>query len=129
MVGQARLEALQKDGIPLPSPQFVRALIDTGASLSAVDLPVLQALNLSQTGEADVHTPSTGGSAVKIPTFDVKIGILAGRPDDMHFISETIQVTGSDLSNFGFSVLIGRDILAKCILHYNGADELFTLSY
>jgi predicted aspartyl protease len=129
MIDLARQGVLEKAGLPAPSPQMVRALIDTGASISAVDPIVLSALGLQQTGEADIHTPSTGGVSVKFPTFDVRIAILAGREGDLHFISDTVQVTGSNLSQFGFSVLIGTDILKKCILYYNGADEVFSLAW
>ena len=129
MVGNARQQALQDAGQDVPTPQLIRALIDTGASISGVDPTVLAALALSQTGEAEIHTPSTRGVAVTTPTYDVKIAILAGRAGDLHFISETIQVTATDLSQQGFQALIGTDILKSCILHYNGADEHFTLAY
>lgn len=129
MVGDARQQALQDAGQEIPAPQMIRALIDTGAGISGVDPTVLKALGLTQTGEAEIHTPSTKGIAVTTPTYDVKIAIPAGRPGDLHFISETIQVTATDLSVQGLQALIGRDILKSCILHYNGADELFTISY
>src|ERR1700733_4374800 len=87
MVGNARQQALQDAGQDVPPPQIIRALIDTGASISGVDPTVLTALGLSQTGEAEIHTPSTHGVAVTSPTYDVKIAILAGRPGDLHFIS------------------------------------------
>jgi hypothetical protein len=57
------------------------------------------------------------------------MAILAGRAGDLHFISETIEVTATNLSKHPFKVLIGTDILKSCTLHYNGADEHFTLSY
>lgn len=129
MVGAARQKALEDAGIAVPAPQMIRALIDTGASISAVDPTVLKALDLQQTGEADIHTPSTAGNAVRTPTYDVMIAILAGRQGDLHFISDTVQVTGSDLTQFGFAALIGTDILKSCILHYNGAASLFTIAY
>lgn len=129
MVGSARQQALEAANQVVPAPQMIRALIDTGAAISAVDPTVLKALSLSQTGEAEIHTPSTKGVAVTTPTYDVKIAILAGRTGDLHFISETIQVTATDLLVHGFQALIGTDILKSCILQYNGADGLFTVCY
>src|SRR5450755_1854352 len=102
MVGSARQQALEAAKQNVPAPQMIRALIDTGAAISAVDPSVLKALSLSQTGEAEIHTPSTRGVAVTTPTYDVKIAILAGRTGDLHFISETVQVTATDLSVLGF---------------------------
>lgn len=129
MVSSARRQMLETSGQPVPPPQMIRALIDTGASISGVDPAILSALVLTPTGEADIHTPSTGGVPVHTATYDVCIGILAGRQGDMHFISETVQVTATSLASHGFQALIGTDILRKCILYYNGADGLFTLAY
>jgi predicted aspartyl protease len=104
-------------------------LIDTGASISAVEPSILTALGLSATGEVEIYTPSTGGVPVKTPTYDVRLAILSGRPGDLHFISETVQITASTLSVQGIQALIGRDVLSRCTLFYNGADSFFTLSY
>jgi hypothetical protein len=129
LVSNAREQTLQQLGQPIPPPQMIRALIDTGASISAVEPSVLTALGLTPTGEMEIHTPSTGGVPVKTPTYDVRLAILSGRPGDTHFISDTVQITASSLAVQGIQALIGRDILARCILFYNGADSMFTLSY
>ncbi len=129
MISHARQQVLESINQTVPDPQMVRALIDTGASISAVDPIALNALGLSPTGEADIHTPSTGSTPVRTPTYDVRIAILAGRAEDLHFISETLQVTAADLTAQGIQVLIGRDILKSCTLFYNGAASTFTLSY
>ena len=63
------------------------------------------------------------------PTYDVCIGIYAARDGDLHFISDTIQVTATDMSNRGYQALIGTDVLSKCLLYYNGADGHFTLAW
>lgn len=129
MITEARRQALTQAGEQAPPAQAIRALIDTGASISGVDPSVLSALSLQQTGETDILTPSTGTSAIRVPTFDVVIGIYAGRPGDLHYISDTIQVTATVLTGRGFLALIGTDVLSKCILHYNGADGIFTVAY
>jgi predicted aspartyl protease len=131
MVSAARQQALLDANLPVPSPQLIRALIDTGAGISGVDPSVLNALGLQPTGEAEIHTPSTGGVPVKTPTYDVTVAILAGRSGDAHFISDTIQVTATALEaqGFGYKMLLGRDILKSCILYFNGADEVFSLCY
>lgn len=68
LVSLARREALQKTGKPVPNPQRVAALLDTGASCSAVDQSVLDALGLTPTGEAEILTPSTGATPQKALT-------------------------------------------------------------
>jgi hypothetical protein len=98
--------------------------------VSAVDPDILAALELTTpTGQLDIITPSTGAAAVSFDTYDVRIAILAARPEDLHFISETLQVISSPLRHQGFDVLLGTDVLSKCIFHYNGADNHFSIAY
>jgi hypothetical protein len=128
MLSHARREALTEAGQQLPAPQYLAAMLDTGASISAIDPNALSALGLTPTGQCEIHTPSTQGVPVTTDTYDVCIAIIAGREGDTHFISNTIQVTASLLSG-GIQALIGTDILKSCILTYNGADNCFTLAW
>ena len=128
LVSAGRRQALIDAGQVVPQPQRISALLDTGASISAVDPNVLAALGLTATGKAEIHTPSTQGVPVLYDTYDVCIGILAARAGDTHFVSDTIQVAASILSG-GMQALIGTDVLAKCILTYNGAYSCFTLAW
>lgn len=123
-----RRKALEGAGLPVPEPQNILALLDTGASISAVDPSVLATLGLTATGKAEIHTPSTQGVALQADTYDVAVGIYAARRGDTHFVPDTIQVTACVLSG-GCQALIGTDILKSCILTYNGADENFTLAW
>jgi hypothetical protein len=128
MVSGGRRQALTDAGLPVPPPQRIVGVLDTGASISAVDPTILASLGLTATGKAEIHTPSTQGVPVLADTYDVCLGIYAGRPGDTHFISDTTQVTASILAN-GVQALIGTDILKSCILTYNGADDCFTLAW
>jgi hypothetical protein len=128
MVSHARRQVLIDAGTPVPDPQYITALLDTGASISAIDPTTLAALGLTPTGQLDIHTPSTQGTPVPTDTYDVVVAILAARTGDAHFISDTIQVTASVLSG-GIQALIGTDILKSCILTYNGADQCFTVAW
>ena len=42
---------------------------------------------------------------------------------------ENLAVLESDLIPLGFHVLLGRDSLSRCILHYNGATRNCTLAF
>jgi hypothetical protein len=128
LVSIGRRKALEDAGQPVPTPQKIMALLDTGASISAVDPSVLAALGLTATGKAEIHTPSTQGVPVLNDTYDVAIGIYAARAGDTPFVSDTIQVTASILQN-GIQALIGTDVLKSCILTFNGADDCFTLAW
>lgn len=60
--------------------------------------------------------------------YDVSISIPP--PKGLAFQVPTIAVTEHEFFNAqGFHALIGRDVLSRCILIYNGQIGLFTLGY
>jgi hypothetical protein len=129
LASTARRQMLKAAGLTIPTAQAIDALIDTGASISGVVPSVLTALGLTPTGNTEIFSTTTGAAPISVPTYDVCIGIYAIRQGDLHFISETVQVTATNLASRGFQALIGTDVLRKCVLHYNGADGHFTLAY
>lgn len=129
MISGPRIQMLTEAGQTIPEVQSINALIDTGASISGVDSTILAALGLTPTGQTQLISASSGAKGVSVPTYDVCIGIYAARPGDLHHISDTMRVCATSLSGRAFKALIGTDVLAKCIFHYNGADGHFTLAY
>jgi len=124
----ARLEALTEAGMPLPAPQNVRALVDTGASCTCIDPMVFTALGLQPTGSMPMLTPSTGPIPIDADTYDVGIIIPNGQQQGLIF--PNIAVSASELfSAQGIHALVGRDILQRCVLAYNGTAGFFTLAY
>lgn len=76
-----------------------------------------------------MHTPSTGADPVDAAQYDVSLAIPAG-PGQPALIFETVPVVASELLEAqGIHALIGRDILGRCVLHYNGAMGIFTVAY
>jgi hypothetical protein len=77
-----------------------------------------------------MSTPSTGSKTVEASTYDIGFGVFATRPGDLHLVVGTLPVLAAEfLQNHGYHMLIGRDVLAQCILTYNGADGYFLLAY
>lgn len=95
-------------------------LIDTGASISAIDLPLVKELNLISRDYIPVLTPS--GISQHF-TYDVGVQL----PKELGWKTFFIEVTGSDLEKQPFDVLIGRDVLQYCTLIFNGWDNSFQL--
>lgn len=128
-VSEGRRLALTAAGEAVPQMMFVRALVDTGASFTSVDPSVLTALSLTPTGTIDMVTPSTGQGTHTADTYDIDFQIGAG-PNDTPLIIQNLRVASCDLFlRQGIHVLVGRDILARCILVYNGALNFFSLSF
>lgn len=127
-VSGAKSQALIAAGQPLPPLQNVRALVDTGASCTCVDPMIFTALGLQPTGSAPMLTPSTGPIPIDADTYDVGLAIPNGPNNGL--IIHNMPVSASELFLAqGFHVLLGRDVLSKCILTYNGAVGIFIFSY
>jgi predicted aspartyl protease len=128
-VSEGRRTALESQGVAVPPPRVVRALIDTGASFSSVEPTVLAALGLTPTGTIDFVTPSTGQNVVTTDTYDVDVVIYKG-PKDPPLSMPNLRVAACELFlRQGIHALIGRDILSKCILIYNGELNEFSLAF
>lgn len=110
----------EREGIPIPGPVTGIALIDTGASITAVDRSIISKLQISPIGVTTVYTPQ--GSAEQ-EIFPIKL-TFAGSPIFVNFS----QVLGSDLISQGIFALIGRDVLSSCVLVYNGPLSHYSLS-
>ena len=123
-----RLQLLQA-GNPqavLPQPKLVKALVDTGASHTSIDLSLVQDLNLIPSGVASLITPTTGNVPCDALCYDVAVHIPF--PTGILWTQGLWVVTGLELHHQGFDVLLGRDILANGMLIYDGVHQQFTLS-
>ena len=133
-VSKARYDALQASSQPIPQFRQVRALLDTGASASCLDLSVVTALGLQPTGSTSIITPSTGNTPHTVDLYDVSIlvpaPILRAEGVTPPLIFNTVAVAGCNLLQAqGFHALIGRDILAVCMFYYNGPGNMIIVSY
>jgi hypothetical protein len=62
--------------------------------------------------------------------YDAGIAIPAGTAGEAPLFFPTVPVISSELhSHGGFHALIGRDILASCVLVYNGSHGHYTLCF
>ena len=131
-VSDARRTALTEAGQPVPNFVTIRALVDTGASCTCIDPTVIAELALPPTGSVQMFSPTTGETPHAMEQFDVAI-VIPSQQGQAPLIFETIPVVASSLAAQGIQALIGRDILSRCVLHYNGGTSgtggLFTLAF
>lgn len=130
-VSEPRRAALAEASQPVPKAVLIRALVDTGASCTCVDPSVLRdGLHLTPTGSVPVNTPSTGMTPHEAEQYDIALLIPPAVAGQSLLTFETIPVVCSALLEAqGFHALIGRDILGRCILIYNGTMGSFSLAY
>jgi predicted aspartyl protease len=129
-VSNARRTALLSTQQAVPNAIPIRALVDTGASGTCIDPSVLDALGLTPTGSTQVCTPSTGTSSHTADLYDVSLFIPGANQTQPPLTIANLPVMSAQLLvSQGFHALIGRDILARCLMTYNGVLGQFTLAY
>jgi hypothetical protein len=106
------------------------ALLDTGASCSCIDPSVTTGLQLERRGVAEMLTPSTGAGHHVTDEYDMSIIIPPAMRRDQPLVLQAQRVVHADLlRKQGIHALIGRDVLERCLLNYNGTAEHFTLAW
>ncbi len=98
-----------------------RALIDTGADVTAFDLEAAARAGLVHRGTGRLMTV-LGSHAGEAP-------LLLGEVTITGFSTFPVpQGRGFDLSDLGLVAVIGRDVLSRTVLVYNGQEGWATLS-
>lgn len=122
----ARLTVLKAQGIPIPEPRRLRALVDTGATCSCVDKAILQSFGLTPSGFTYVHTASTGKSPLAVNQYDVSFWLAENQIESLML---TIPVIEADFGHQTINCLIGMDVLKNCVLHVDGPARTAELHY
>jgi len=107
----------------IPQPQVVSglALIDSGASHTSIDTTVAQQLSLNATGAVPCMSASGPYNANQY---------ALGYRFQGYGNYVLIPVTEApNLAAQNLVMLIGRDLLASCVLVYNGATGAYSLSW
>ncbi len=118
---------MQSGGQPIPPPLHVRALVDTGTDLTALSASCIRRLGVPVENRVKTHTV---GGIVIVDTFMVSLSIgAAGRMPSPMLVQADLEVTCLPHPLNNFDALIGLDVLAECLLIYDGPGKQFTLAF
>jgi hypothetical protein len=98
----------------------VQALVDTGASITAINMATAERLGLIATGS--IQLGGVTGVATK-PIFGVRLVM-----PEPGFTFDPVQIAGADLGTPDFEVLIGRNLLCSMLMTYDGTRGQFALT-
>jgi gag-polyprotein putative aspartyl protease len=128
-ISSPRKTALAAAGVPLPPIVPVDMLIDTGASMSSIDIAVIKKLGLQPTGSVGILTPSTGQTPHQCATYDVEVLIPGAVQGGQVKHIPALAIIEGDYSSQGHHGLIGRDVLTEWRLIYSGPDNTLMMSF
>lgn len=118
-VSAAAESALMAAGQAIPPPIQVTALIDTGASVTAISQGIAQQLGLQPVGMQPVSTPSS--PSANMPLYAIRVVL-----NNVVFEVTAIEATG--LAVQGIGALLGRDVLSQAVFVYIGYANEFTIA-
>lgn len=127
-VSEPYRDALTAAGLPIPLGLHRRALLDTGAGRSLVDLTLVNTLGIIPTGTHPMRTATTGNNPIKKDIYDIKLILQDPAPFALSDCHNAIGVDLGFLGN-GIGLLIGRDLLSRFLFLYNGPSNQLTISY
>jgi len=104
------------------------ALIDTGASVSAVDVVVIQQLGVQPVGVANVWTAGGPPQQATYPGRFTFPGSNLPAIDFNALLGANLAGQLAGVTGQAIVALIGRDLLQHFVLVYNGPAAMFTLA-
>jgi gag-polyprotein putative aspartyl protease len=116
LISATRLELDEGRAVGLEFPELpVRALIDTGASLTVINPQIATTCKLKQTGYQMIN--AVGGEAGEYPEYAAAISFPGTR---LPGLDATRVVACPIIRQPFFSCLLGRDIMRKWLFTYDG---------
>lgn len=117
---EAISKSMRDRGEQPPKPVVLDALLDTGASISGIDRAVAEQIGLVQVGSIKI----SGVTGIQDqPVFTARLTF-----DSPSATFDPVRITGSSLGSMEFQVLIGRDVMERMVLVYDGPEGAFRLS-
>jgi len=124
----ALAEQIESKGEATPAPKTGFAIIDTGASVSAVDEEVIKGLGVQPVGVLAISTPSGPDQRELYPGRLTFPGTGLPSIDHQQLLGAVLAGPTSLGPKHQYIALIGRDILQRFVLIYNGPGATVTLS-
>lgn len=124
-----RVDFLAKRNLPPPPPQYIRLLVDTGSYATALSQDVIDRLSLIPVGQTSIYTPST---PLHLPhqcfEYQAELSLVANGSERRFGEIDLINAESWHESENVYG-LIGRDVLARCLLLYDGFHRKFSVNF
>jgi len=102
-------------------------MLDTGATLTVIDPQVRQTLGLTPFRMRRISAPGLPAPA-QFPSYKLEL-MLVDPAGQVWLLGPMLTVLEAPILHMGVSVLVGCDVLSRCIYNYNGPAGTFSLAY
>jgi hypothetical protein len=126
-VSERLKKQLQAAGALVPSPVRMNLIVDTGASLSALDKEMIAPLKLPPSGAVQMR-PVSISETISHPTNGYHVSLLLPAPECPALRLDALLVFEGAFRHQGIDGLLGRDVLAHCLFVYDAPAGCFTLA-
>jgi predicted aspartyl protease len=122
----SRRQQLVETGDPAPAARPYRLLVDTGASRTILDPSVVVRAGLQQDGTTELVTPSTGSNAKTVREFRCCLTIQA---QGVEMEIPELVITEAPMKNQGVHGVLGRDVLRRLLVVWDGNAKSATIGF
>jgi hypothetical protein len=129
---RADAQAQRTAGKPVPNPASFQALLDPGAEVICVDPSALARLiptGIQPLRFVFTNMPAASGHGLGAE-YSVSLTVLHPSGNARaHLTLPNQPVIEQPLAALGYQVLLGRDLLQRCLLFLDGPGKQFTIAY
>jgi hypothetical protein len=127
-VSEARRRVLQRVGFPVPAPSAVRAVLDTGSFITLADLRAIAPLGVARYGRLRFFTSTTGAMPHVRDVYNLSVTLLDDSGATLAYWPSVDVLPAGFAPTDAVHGVIGRDLLATAVLHFDGKGGAFTLT-
>jgi hypothetical protein len=127
-VSEARRRVLRRVGLPVPTPSTIRAVVDTGSFVSVADAPAIAPLGVAPYDQPTFFTSATGLTPHVRDVYKLSITLLDDSGATMAYWPAVDVLPGVFLPTDAVRGVVGRDLLATGVLHFDGKGGVFSLT-
>lgn len=127
-VSEVRRQALRRVGFPVPAPSAVRAVLDTGSFISLADESAIAPLGVSPFDQRQFLTSATGATPHVRDVYKLSVTLLDDGGATLAYWPSVDVLPATFLPTDTVHGVIGRDLLASAVLHFDGKGGSFSLT-
>ena len=127
-VSEPRRQTLGRVGLPVPAPSALCAVLDTGSFATLADVQAILPQGVTPYKRRRFFTSATGARPHVRDVYDLSVTLLDDSGATLAYWLSVDVPPAVFLPTDAVHGVIGRDLLATAVLHFDGKGGSFTLT-